>query len=118
MAELTRILTIKEDLLIVSLYVYYILLIMFKMAWHLISASVIPPSFTERLYDISIKEGEPVRLTVRVAGHPPPEVTWYREGQQLVSSPDFEIIQVRMNRCSCHFHGKVDNLMYFNSLCT
>lgn len=57
------------------------------------AASVIPPSFTERLYDISIKEGEPVKLTVRVAGHPPPEVTWYREGSQIVSSPDFEIVQ-------------------------
>ena len=56
-------------------------------------ASVIPPSFTERLYDISIKEGEPVKLTVRVAGHPTPEVTWYREGSQIISSPDFEIVQ-------------------------
>jgi len=62
-----------------------------------LSASVIPPSFTERIYDVSIKEGEPVKLTVRVAGHPAPEVTWYREGQQLVSSPDFEIVQVQQN---------------------
>ena len=30
---------------------------------------------------------------MRVAGHPPPEVTWYREGSQIVSSPDFEIVQ-------------------------
>ena len=60
---------------------------------HFATASVIPPSFTERLYDISIKEGEPVKLTVRVAGHPAPEVTWYREGSQIISSPDFEIVQ-------------------------
>ena len=59
----------------------------------LFTASVIPPSFTERLYNISIKEGEPVKLTVRVAGHPAPVVTWFREGSQIVSSPDFEIIQ-------------------------
>ncbi|XP_052814063.1 titin-like [Mya arenaria] len=59
----------------------------------IVRASVIPPSFTERLYDISIREGEPVKLIVRVAGQPAPEVTWYREGQQLVSSPDFEIVQ-------------------------
>ena len=57
------------------------------------TASVIPPAFTERLYNISIKEGEPVKLTVRVAGSPAPVVTWFREGSQIVSSPDFEIIQ-------------------------
>lgn len=56
-------------------------------------ASMTPPSFTENLQPHHVREGQPVRLTVRVAGHPRPNVTWYREGSRLISSPDFEIIQ-------------------------
>lgn len=52
-----------------------------------------PPSFTEKLQSQYRREGEPVRLTVKVTGIPPPTVTWYRDGRQLVSSPDFEIKQ-------------------------
>lgn len=54
---------------------------------------MIPPSFTERLQKRQVKEGEAVKLTVRVAGTPAPQVMWYREGSHIVSSPDFEIIQ-------------------------
>lgn len=54
---------------------------------------MIPPSFTEKPKSTSVTEGNPVKFTVRVAGHPPPEVKWFREGAQIVSSPDFEIIQ-------------------------
>ncbi|XP_046554795.1 uncharacterized protein LOC124264120 [Haliotis rubra] len=59
----------------------------------IVRASMIPPTFTEKLQKIHAVEGEPVRLTVRVAGTPAPQVTWYREGSRIVSSPDFEVIQ-------------------------
>ena len=58
-----------------------------------ISASMVPPQFTERLHSREIKEGQSVRFTVRVTGRPPPDVTWFREGSQIVSSPDFEIVK-------------------------
>ena len=54
---------------------------------------MIPPQFTDRLQTKQVKEGEAVRFTIRVSGRPPPEVTWYREGSQIVSSADFEILQ-------------------------
>ena len=57
------------------------------------TASMIPPQFTDRLQTKEVKEGEAVRFTIRVSGRPPPEVTWYREGSQIVSSADFEILQ-------------------------
>lgn len=52
-----------------------------------------PPTFSEALHDQRVQEGEPMRFVVRVGGHPPPAVTWYREAQALVSSPDFVIEQ-------------------------
>ena len=58
-----------------------------------VAASLVPAQFTERLRSHEVKEGDSVRFTVRVVGKPAPEVTWYREGSQIVSSPDFEIIQ-------------------------
>jgi len=40
-----------------------------------------------------VKEGQTVRFSIRVSGHPPPQITWYREGSKIVSSPDFDIQQ-------------------------
>ena len=54
---------------------------------------MVPPKFDQRLHSKEVREGEAVRFTVKVTGKPPPEVTWYREGSQIVSSPDFEIQQ-------------------------
>ena len=54
---------------------------------------MIPPQFSDRLQTKEVKEGEAVRFTIRVSGKPPPDVTWYREGSQIVSSADFEIKQ-------------------------
>ena len=51
------------------------------------------PEFTERLQTKEVREGEAVQFTVRLSGCPPPEVTWYREGMQIMSSPDFTISQ-------------------------
>ncbi|XP_074662091.1 titin-like isoform X2 [Tubulanus polymorphus] len=59
----------------------------------IVKATMIPPSFPQRLQSQEVKEGKPVRLTVQVAGAPIPDVTWYREGQKIISSPDFEIVQ-------------------------
>ena len=38
-------------------------------------------------------EGETVQLVVKVNGDPPPTVAWYKDGNRLVSSPDFQISQ-------------------------
>jgi hypothetical protein len=57
------------------------------------AAAMIPPQFADRLQTKEVKEGEAVRFTIRVSGKPKPEVSWYREGSQIVSSADFEIQQ-------------------------
>lgn len=59
----------------------------------MLTASVIPPSFTQKLQSQDVGEGAPVRFTIRVAGQPAPQVTWYKDGTKLTSSRDFEIVQ-------------------------
>ena len=65
----------------------------------LFSASMIPPQFSERLQTKEVKEGAAVQFSVHISGNPPPTVTWFREGSQIVSSPDFEI------QCSGEVHS-------------
>lgn len=57
----------------------------------MIAASVNVPEFIDRLQSLEVKEGDPIKFTIRVTGNA--RVTWYREGSQIVSSPDFEISQ-------------------------
>lgn len=54
---------------------------------------MVPPSFIQRPQTQTVKEGKPVRFTIRVAGQPPPEITWYKDGSKITSSPDFELVQ-------------------------
>jgi len=51
----------------------------------------VAPQFTEKLHSQRVREGGSARFVARVSGNPAPEVTWYREGLQITSSPDFII---------------------------
>ena len=42
-----------------------------------------------------VKPGSAAHFVVEVAGSPMPEITWFREGHQILHSEDFQIIQVR-----------------------
>lgn len=53
---------------------------------------MVPPAFVQKPQSQMVKEGNPVKFTVRVTGHPPPEITWFKDGSKLTSSPDFEIV--------------------------
>ncbi|GFS02464.1 titin, partial [Elysia marginata] len=57
----------------------------------LVRATLIPPGFVEMLKTTHAYEGETVRLEVKVTGDPPPTVAWFKDGNRLVSSPDFQI---------------------------
>ncbi|XP_028258671.1 palladin isoform X3 [Parambassis ranga] len=52
-----------------------------------------PPLFTKLLLDAQASEGQVVVLECRVRGSPPLEVRWYREGSEILDSPDFRILQ-------------------------
>ncbi|XP_023809661.1 palladin isoform X4 [Oryzias latipes] len=51
------------------------------------------PVFTKHLQDAQASEGQVVVLECRVRGSPPPQVRWYREGNEILDSPDFRILQ-------------------------
>ncbi|XP_077463340.1 palladin isoform X2 [Stigmatopora argus] len=52
-----------------------------------------PPVFTKVLQDAQASEGQVVVLECRVRGGPPLQVRWYRQGQEILDSPDFRILQ-------------------------
>ncbi|XP_066572345.1 obscurin isoform X2 [Amia ocellicauda] len=44
------------------------------------------PVFLEELPDQAVSLGQSVLLSCRLAGHPPPDVRWYKEGRQIQSN--------------------------------
>uniref|UniRef100_A0A3Q2PZR6 Ig-like domain-containing protein n=2 Tax=Fundulus heteroclitus TaxID=8078 RepID=A0A3Q2PZR6_FUNHE len=59
----------------------------------LVTAETAPPAFLQRLQSSSVSQGSQVRLSVRVSGIPTPVVKFYREGAEIQSSADFQILQ-------------------------
>ncbi|XP_031724120.1 palladin isoform X2 [Anarrhichthys ocellatus] len=52
-----------------------------------------PPIFTKLLQDAQASEGQVVVLECRVRGSPPLQVRWYRQGEEILDSPDFRILR-------------------------
>ncbi|KAL3314823.1 hypothetical protein Ciccas_006550 [Cichlidogyrus casuarinus] len=50
---------------------------------------LVPPKFEIGLHSESIVQGQTINMVVKVSGHPPPTVTWTRNGNEIISSPDF-----------------------------
>uniref|UniRef100_A0A8B9VID3 Ig-like domain-containing protein n=1 Tax=Anas zonorhyncha TaxID=75864 RepID=A0A8B9VID3_9AVES len=59
----------------------------------LVTAATAPPNFSQRLQSMTARQGSQVRLDVRVTGIPTPVVKFYRDGVEIQSSPDFQILQ-------------------------
>lgn len=63
------------------------------MAVFVSAAETAPPNFVQRLQSSTVRQGSQVRLDVRVTGIPSPAVKFYREGAEIQSSADFQILQ-------------------------
>ncbi|KAF5903363.1 titin-like isoform X4, partial [Clarias magur] len=59
----------------------------------LVTAETAPPNFIQRLQSLTVRQGNKVKLDIRVTGIPTPVVKFYREGAEIQSSSDFQIIQ-------------------------
>ena len=50
------------------------------------------PSFTVEIKDMYCLDGESVDFLVCFEGHPPPEVSWFRDDERLRNNEDFQIV--------------------------
>nr|XP_046259562.1 myosin light chain kinase, smooth muscle isoform X2 [Scatophagus argus] len=51
------------------------------------------PRFVHHLADLSVMDGSRVALTVELSGHPPPEVVWLHDGQEVMETEDFHLLR-------------------------
>ncbi|XP_041807381.1 myosin light chain kinase, smooth muscle isoform X3 [Chelmon rostratus] len=57
------------------------------------------PRFICHLADLKVMDGSRVTMTVELTGHPPPEVVWFHNGQEVMESEDFHLLREK-NRCT------------------
>ncbi|ELT91006.1 hypothetical protein CAPTEDRAFT_69048, partial [Capitella teleta] len=50
-----------------------------------------PPRYLKPITGLDVVEGKSAQFEAIVAGQPPPEVTWFREGHQITDSQEFKI---------------------------
>ncbi|XP_077997324.1 muscle M-line assembly protein unc-89-like [Glandiceps talaboti] len=50
------------------------------------------PEFVDKLQDLTVQDGDQVKLTVKIKGSPAPKVTWFMNNEPIEDSPDFRLI--------------------------
>lgn len=69
----------------------------------LTASSLIMPLFPHQLLqDVQASEGQVVVLESRVRGCPPLQVRWFRQGEEILDSPDFRILRKSETVLSAH----------------
>ncbi|XP_039901271.1 myosin light chain kinase, smooth muscle, partial [Simochromis diagramma] len=61
------------------------------------------PRFIGRLSDLKVMDGSRVAMTVELSGHPPPELVWLHDGQEVTESEDFQLLR-EGTRCTLLIH--------------
>ena len=56
------------------------------------------PEFVVGFSNLNTYEGEQVRFEVEVRGDPPPTISWFRDGEVIRDSPDFQVSSLRFFR--------------------
>ncbi|XP_077434793.1 uncharacterized protein LOC144059523 [Vanacampus margaritifer] len=64
------------------------------------SGSGVAATFVKCLHDVCALKGQLVVLECRLKGTPPPQVTWYREDQQILDCEDFRILRKKASSAS------------------
>ena len=56
-----------------------------------IESAAVPPKFIKKITRIEVLEGNPARFDCKVTGSPRPEIKWFREDEEIESSPYMRI---------------------------
>ncbi|XP_077869715.1 uncharacterized protein LOC102801843 [Saccoglossus kowalevskii] len=51
--------------------------------------TLLPPSFVRPLKSTTVEDGQPLKMVCEVEGMPTPEITWFRDGENLLELPEF-----------------------------
>lgn len=51
-----------------------------------------PPKFVQPLSDLKIEEGSPIRLLVKVKAQPKPELSWSKDGRELIHGHHYRML--------------------------
>lgn len=73
--------------------VFYVMHSLKKCLWFIFvvpEITEVPPAVSP-LADLTVPEGTPARFVTTVTGTPTPKITWYREGNVVKASRDFQV---------------------------
>ena len=58
----------------------------------LVNEANVKPAFEEKMKPVDVSEGEPAQFSVKVTGHPPPVIDWYKGKDRLEDEGRFEMV--------------------------
>lgn len=76
----------------------------FQKIIHLLLFLVAPKIDRRNLHNLTVKEGEPILIDVKVSGEPAPEVTWYQDDRTVISTSHKRVDNVPYNTKLIHDH--------------
>lgn len=53
---------------------------------------IVPPTFTRKLKDCKMVVGEAAEMECKVSGSPPFTISWYLDGKEIQSGPNYEVL--------------------------
>lgn len=71
------------------------------------------PEFVRGFSNLTTYEGEQVRFEVEVRGEPTPTLTWYRDGEVIRDSPDFQVKRNETKKISFIFFIRISSRFSF-----
>lgn len=60
---------------------------------------IIPPDFTKNLKSVDVLEGAPFAFECHVTGIPSPDISWYKDDDNVDNSPDHVLTKINGTCC-------------------